>query len=444
MIKNRRVLNRKNCPAGGAAYWRSFVLASVLASANGALAQNVIAPPPAAYQTSSSASILTAPFSSPALGGPPPVVGLVESIGQGLILDFHPGLLYRLIYSDGTPFAPGQHVSTIVQEFSPTLSLNIGDHWSLNYGATLSIYSSKQFANETDQSISLVGNTSYDDWSFGFSQSYATSDSILEQTQTQTEQQSYNTVFTANRQLGSQLSAQFGVNQSIGTTAENGANQDVDAWSGSAGLNYQFWSRFGMGITASGGVDLITPGANTTFEQGQVSLNYRPGDKLTLSLAGGMEVSQIMGAQLVNPTFNVSLSYQPMPQTLLTLTAGRTVNPSYFQDLVTVDTTFGVGLSQRLLQKLTLTANASYTTTPYIGFAAVNDANAFNLNGAPIATYSSVTRQDDSTSLIVRLSCEVLKRGSVSVFYSVSDTSSTIQDFNLSTTQIGIELGYHY
>jgi hypothetical protein len=129
---------------------------------------------------------------------------------------------------------------------------------------------------------------------------------------------------------------------------------------------------------------------------------------------------------------------------LITVTAGRTVNPSYFQDLVTVNTSFGVGLSQRLLQKLTLTANAYYTTTPYIGFAAVNDSNAFNLNGAPITTFSSVTRQDDSTSLIVRLSCQVLKRGSLSVFYSVSDTTSSIQDFSLSTTQIGIELGYHY
>jgi hypothetical protein len=444
VINKFRGLDRQVRRTLADARWQRFVTAIVLLSATGALAQSVVAPPPAAYQNPSTLSPVTSPFSSPAPGAPPPVVGLVEQIGQTLILDFHPSALYRLIYSDGTPISPGVHVSTVIQEFSPALHLDIGDHWSVNYAATVSIYSSKQFANETDQSVSLNWHTTYDNWNFGFSQGYTTSDSILQQTQTQTEQQSYTTVFTASRQIGSQLSGQFSLNQGISSSSENGSSQDVDSWTGSAGLNYQFWPRFGMGITGSGGIDVITPGVNETFEQGQVSLNYRPGNKLSVSVSGGLEVSQLNGAQLVNPTFSGGIYYRPFPQTLISFSAARTVNPSYYQDLVTVNTSFDVGLSQRLFQRLTLTANADYTTTPFIGFALIDNANAFNLNGAPLSTFSSVTRQDDATSLIVRLSCELLKRGSVSVFYSVSDTTSSISDFSLSTTEVGIELGYHY
>jgi Putative beta-barrel porin 2 len=443
VINKPRGLDRHLRRTGAVALW-CVVPAITLVSATEAWAQGVIAPPPAAYQTPSTLSPLTSPFFSPAPGAPPAAVGLVETVGQTLILDFHPSLLYRLIYSDGTPTSPGVHVNTVIQEFSPGLRLNIGDHWALSYGADVNIYSSKQFANETDQNFSLNGHTTYQDWGFNFALGYSTSDSILQETQTQTEQQGYNTSFSASHQMTSHLSSQFSVSQSISSSSAGGVTQDVDAWNGSAGLNYQFWSRFGIGITGSGGINLVSPGANTAFEQGQVSLNYHPATKLSLSLSGGMEVSQLMGAQLVNPTFSGSINYSPVPQTTFSVGATRTVSPALYQDLVTVNTAFNVGVSQRLLEKLTLTANAAYSTTPYIGFALLDNANAFNLNGAPIATSSSVTRQDDSTSLIVRLSLALLKRGSLSIFYSVSDTTSSISDFDLSTTQVGIELGYHY
>jgi hypothetical protein len=408
--------------------------------ATGALAQNVIAPPPAAYQNP---SVL-----QPATTGPgegiPPALGFVVSLGPRLILDFHPSLLYRLIYDDGTPYAPGQRISTTIQEIDAGLRLDLGSHWNLACGTSVSLYSSSQFSDSTAQFISLAGHTTYQDWAFGLSGGYSTSDSILQETETQTEQQTYSSGISASRQLSSHLVAQFGMNQSYSTSSENGSSQDVAAWSVSAGLNYQVWSRFTVGITASGGVDLISPGANMTFEQGQATVNYRPGDKFSLSLSAGLEDTQLMGAQLVNPVFSASAAYKPWAQTTVSLTASRTVNPSYFYDQVTVDTGFNLSLSQRLLQRLTLTASAGYSSTPYIGFALVSDANAFNLNGAPLSSVSSVTRQDDSTFVTVRLSCALLKRGSVSIFYSKSDTTSSISDFSLTSTQVGLELGYHY
>jgi hypothetical protein len=191
-------------------------------------------------------------------------------------------------------------------------------------------------------------------------------------------------------------------------------------------------------------LDLITPGSGMTFEQGQASVNYQPGDKLTLSVSAGMEDTQLMGAQLVNPTFSGSVVYRPWEHTAASFTASRAVTPSFFQDTVTVNTSFAATVSQQLFQKFSLEATAGHTTTPFIGFARVTDANAFNLNGAPLASTSSVTRQDDSTSLTIRLSCPLLKRGTASLFYQYSDTTSSLSAFSLTSTQVGLELGYRY
>jgi hypothetical protein len=425
---------------GGAAFWRGPALACLLAGATVARAQNVVAPPPEAYQ------IAPAPVfgSTPTGEGLAPVAGMIVSLGPQLILDLHPSMLYRLIYAEGLPVGPGKDVSTVIQQFSPGLHLQLGTHWTLSYSSSLSVYSSSQFADATSQNVVLSGKTTYEDWAFGFSQSYSVSDSILQETETQTEQQGFTTTFSANRQLGSHLSAQFGANQTFSSASQNGSSQDIHAWTGSAGLTDQLWSRFGVGVIASGGVDLITPGQGISFEQGQLNLNYQAGDKLRMSVSGGMEDSQFGGVNLVNPTLFASIVYRPFERTTLTLTGSRMVNPSLYQDLVTVNTSVIASVAQRLLGRLTLSGSVGFSSTPYIGFAQLTEANAFTLNGAPLQTTSSVTRQDDSTFVNIRLTCGVLKRGTASLFYQDSRTSSSVSGFSLASTQVGLELGYHY
>jgi hypothetical protein len=56
----------------------------------------------------------------------------------------------------------------------------------------------------------------------------------------------------------------------------------------------------------------------------------------------------------------------------------------------------------------------------------------------------SVNREDDLTTITVRLSCPFLQHGNASVFYNWSDNSSNEAGFGYTSNQIGLELGYRF
>jgi hypothetical protein len=446
-LRNQSIISRRDAvpgraPGGAAPFWSGLALSGFLACATGARAQGVLAPPSQPYERPAvSQSITTSPA-----GGVPPEAGLLApsaGLWQWGSVDFHPHLLYRLLYGDGIPSGPGDHQTTMIQEISPGLLLDLGRQWTLDYTPALRLYSSRKFADGTDQSAVLAGQTSYQDWSYKLSQTYSSSSAPLLETEAPTEQVNYMTALSADRQLGSHLSAQLGANQNFRTVSEFGGAQDVREWSGSSGLNWQFWRGFGIGVTASGGCDLITPGSDMTFEQGQASVNYQPGDKLNLALSAGMEDTQINGARLANPTFSASVIYRPLDGTAASLSATRSVTPSFFQNTVTVDTIFSGTVSQKLFRKFSLDASGGYSTTPFIGFARISDGT-FTLTGLPRLGVAAVSRQDDSTFFNVRLSCPFLKRGTASLFFQETDTTSSVSLFSLTSTQVGLELGYRY
>ena len=66
------------------------------------------------------------------------------------------------------------------------------------------------------------------------------------------------------------------------------------------------------------------------------------------------------------------------------------------------------------------------------------------------ATGLSTSRNDDVYSFNARLSCHLLKRGTVAVFYSYSENSSSQtgftsgSGFGYTSTQVGFEIGYRY
>jgi hypothetical protein len=388
--------------------------------------------------------------SQPLFGTPSDTLlsGVGSILSPGLFqwgpVDVHPGVNYSFSYESGISAAPGRHVSTVDEELTPGVLLNLGRHWTLDYSTTLRLYSSSALPSATDQSVLLAGQTTYHDWSFNLSQGYSSSTQVLLETQAPTDEENYTTSFAASRSLGGNLSAQFGANQAFRFASEFGTNQQVREWSGSTGLNYQFWSGFGLGVSVSGGTDQISPGSGMDFEQGQVSANYQPGAKLNLSISAGMEDTQMMGQQLDNPTFSASLVYQPLERTTAALTAARSVSPSLYQDTLTVNTMFSAAVRQQLFQKLSLQASVGYSITPYEGFALITDANAFNLNGAPLSSTVMVSRRDESAFFRVSLGFPVLKRGSASVYFGETDSTSSLAAFAVNSTQFGFEFGYHY
>jgi hypothetical protein len=423
-----------------------LLLPALLGTLSGAWAQGVLTPPSEAYEKPAASYSLTTNVN---VGIPPLATSGAPAPGpfQSGLWDFHPHLLYRFIYGDGIPAGPTNHFKTIIQEISPGLLLNVGDHWTLDYTPTVRLYSSKQFPNSTDELAVLSGHTTYQDWGFGLSQTYAAGSSPLVETESLADQVNYLTTLQASRQLGSQLSAQLSLSQSLQSTSVGNIDQEVEQWTLNPALNYQVSSQFGIGLQGSFGYDAISPGSDMTFEQAQGTMSWQPGEKLTLNASAGLEVRQLLGTQIINPIYNGAITYRPWKETAASLGASRTVSPSFYQDDVLVSSTISATLRQEFLQHYNVEVSGGYTTSPFVGFATVEAFNQGNqIYPAPPLVMTTVqqNRTDISRFLRVSLGSTFLQRGTVSVFYSYNDTTSGLAAFSLTSTQVGIELGWRY
>ena len=339
-----------------------------------------------------------------------------------------PHVLYRFLYANGIQSSPGNQQNTVIQEISPGIVFDIGTHWALDYTPTLRFYSNHRFQDEFNNSVTLAGRTAYDDWLFGFSQSYASSDAPEVQTGTQTSQEIYSTALTASYAFNSTVSLDMGLYQNFQFT---GNLQNSRDWSTMEWLNYQFWPRFNAGIGAGVGYVNVDVGPDQTYAQSAARINWRATDKISFQINAGFEDRQFLNSgtgDLLSPTFGASIQYQPFDATKISLNANRFVAPSYFQDQVTENTSVNCDLSQRLLGKYYLDLNAGYNMTKYVASASAVTAN----------------RDDDYYTFSARLSHSFLKRGTVALIYQYSRNSSTTPGFTYSSSQVGIEIGYRY
>jgi hypothetical protein len=115
---------------------------------------------------------------------------------------------------------------------------------------------------------------------------------------------------------------------------------------------------------------------------------------------------------------------------------------------VTENTGVTADLNQRLLGKLSLDLNGGYSTTKYLSSTSLSNQIGYGAG-----------RNDNYYSFNARLSCPLLKRGTVSVFYQYSENSSSQtrylqyyqhnvplsqSAFAYTSSQVGIEIGYRY
>ncbi|HXP61794.1 MAG TPA: hypothetical protein VN829_14970, partial [Dongiaceae bacterium] len=103
----------------------------------------------------------------------------------------------------------------------------------------------------------------------------------------------------------------------------------------------------------------------------------------------------------------------------------------FFLNQVIENTYVSLTFHQRLLKKLDFDLTGSYRNSSYLD------------TGPALAS----GRQDDYTSVTARLSVPFLKRGAVGVFYqALQDISKvpTVAQYQLSSTQVGFDLGYHF
>jgi hypothetical protein len=404
-------------------------------------------PPFIGPATVGSAQPLSPIMGTSALSGAPGPVGPV-TLGPGIPLwgpiDIHPHLLYTFLDGNGIQATPGHQSKTVINTVAPGFLLNLGAHWSIDYTPTFSFYSSSAFKNTTDESVTLRGDWTYEDWVLGLSQNYVSSTQPLIETGRQTDTEAYATALNASYQMGSKFSLQLGLNQNFRDATGEGLS-DLEEWTTQDWLNYQAGTMFGMGIGLIAGYDNVDPGSAMPFEQIQGRINFHPGPKLTLTLGGGVEDRQFLdpGAPpLISPIFNGSLLYQIFQPTTLSLSASRSVTPSLLDNQIETITAVNGLIRQQLSKKFSVEANAGYTTEPQTSIVA-GPLPQYFLGAPPRSTLQEV-RNDTVTSFRISLLYDVVQRATFSVFYTLSDNSSGQANFAYWSHQVGLSLNYHY
>lgn len=402
------------------------------------LAQPILAPPPLEFQQQTPALRPARPH--PADTSAPPAA----SPSQGPLplqwgpVQFHPHLLYRFSYGDGIGSSPGRDSTTAIQELSPGLLFQLGSHWTLDYTPTLRFYSSRRFRDTVDHAVLFGGSTGYEDWSFGLSQGYSSSSQPLVETASQTDTETFSTSLNAVRQLSTKLSLELGLSQNLRyVDGGNSTNQlaGSKSWSTMDWLNCQFWPDFGAALGVGFGYDQPSAGSDMTYEQVQARIQWRPGDKVSITVNGGFENRQFLDSDepdSLSPIYGASILYQIFESTSLSANVNRTVSPSYYQSQINESTDLNGSIRQRFFKKLNLDLTGGYRQSSY---------RSTGRSGVVIA---NPNREDDYSYFNVRLSIPFLKRGTLAAFFQASDNQSSANDYASSSRQGGFEVGYRF
>jgi hypothetical protein len=341
-----------------------------------------------------------------------------------------PHVDYQVMAAKGILAAPSNHVDTVIQNISPGVLLNLGPHWSLDYTATIGLYSNTNFGTEIDHSFTLTGQTIYTDWVFGFLQSIVFSKSPQIETAAQTSEQYYDTTVTGHHEDSEHISEDLAVYQNIQETA--GGYENTRTWSTLDWLNYQPQSHFNMGIGAGLGYDNADFGPDSVYEQAEARTNWRATQKLSFQVNGGVEETEFLGGQgagdLFSPIYGATIQYQPFAETQISVYVNRVVSPTIFVGEYSEDTSIGCSFGQRLLGQIFLNLSGSYNNQQYV--ASSDDIAA--------------ARTDKFYALSVRLSHSFLQRGQASIFYQYGSDNSTALGYSFSSNQYGVELNYSF
>lgn len=339
-----------------------------------------------------------------------------------------PHLLYRFLYGNGIPAHPGEDTTTAIHQVSPGVLLQIGSHWSIDYTPTFYDYSSSKFTDHLDQALHLNFGSAYRDWVINFNQNYIASSTPIVETAQQTDQQNHNTSLDAYYSISSQWSLQLGLVQNLRFTPDF---NDLHEWSTTDWLVYQWAPRLQLSGGISAIYDNVESGADMTSQQYLGRINWTPGAKTTFEVHGGLEDRQILhssAGDLLNPVFGANFTYLPFTYTEVKLSADRTITPTFFNNQVTDRVDLKGSIRQRFFEHFWFTVTGEYANTDYIETVA----------GTP------TVRRDNYYSVNFRLTTAVMKRGSISVFYTLSDNTSDNEAFAFNSNQGGVELGVAY
>jgi len=322
----------------------------------------------------------------------------------------------------------GDSQDSEIQDINLTLNFDYQDLWSFNYNPSWTYYSNDRFDDSDSYSANFSSDFGIQDWRIGISQSYRDSNGSLVETGSQTQQTSWGTTLSASRQLNATWYLDLSANQDLRSTT---SFSDVRDRSGSGWLRHQASSTVNSSIGFTWGYADIDPGLNTEYMQFLLRFGFKPTDKLSANIQGGIDSRKVDAPgfdKQENPTYNASIQYQAFDYTTLALSLSRSISASYFSNFNNETEALTLSLRQRLLGRFFLTASYGERSSEYLD----------------LLDNFVVARNDEYDSFSLDLSTQLLDRISVSAFYRNNENATNATGFGFSSDQTGFQVGYRY
>ncbi len=340
-----------------------------------------------------------------------------------------PRVSYRFLYGDGIMARPGRKTTSTLQTLTPGLQLGLGEYWAVDYVATLTYYSSKEFSDTVGHKIDLTGGTTYKDWFLYFSQNYNTSSATLLQTGEQTRSSNHTTTFTSSYAVTPVLSWDSSLAQRVMFVEE--PNPTTRDWTATEGFNYRYSRQLSLGLSTAVGYMSVDPGADMRYVQPQGQVTWSPLNKLSLSMQGGYETRKFLsgpGGRLTTSDYRGTVVYTPFEYTRLTYLNVRGSAPTYITGQFPKQTRWNIILDQRLLRRFFL--HTGYSEEHYTYYDSENPG--------------TILRKDKGYLYNARLTTTVFRRVSLAGYYQFRKLRSSDPQFSFSGSYVGFEVGFRY
>jgi hypothetical protein len=352
--------------------------------------------------------------------------GLAALVNWGPVVP-HLHLSYNWVSADGLP-VNGATADSTIQTYATGLELQIGRRSSLTYTATKMQYSQSALRNTLDHAATFATAFNIFDWQFDGSGSYGSQSPILFETARQTARKTYSFSINGQHQLGSRTYFDAAVNRDIRLAEE--AFTTSREWSTTERIRLQPSESFVASIGLTSGYDAVTPGADIVFYRPQLGINWRPGERLTINVSGGIEKRNFQSgiAKDINMfIYSTTVAYKPFEHTSITLGSSRNSSVAFFANSISRNTEYNIIFEQRLLQHITFQARFVYDNAKYL-----------------VADVATLEHEDRSSSADFRLSTTILRRVSIAALYQHRRNKSNRSELSFDSNQYGGEISVHF
>jgi hypothetical protein len=366
---------------------------------------------------------------------------------SGSLLQYGPVALrtnvsYRYMNAEGLP-AGNRRVASEIQSFTPAITLDFGQNWSVSYRPSWNYYTARALDDTFDQAAAIRGAVIGQHWFLSLSQDISVASPTLYETGRQTEQKAWSTAASAARSFGSRYS--LNLNAAV-SELQSKIGKDSRDWSTTDRLTVQISRSLTFGIGPTLGYTEIFDAPDMTYQRYMGSLSFTPTAKLALSADAGVELRQTNSSaskDMENPIVSLVATYRPFETTSVTVGFDRTVNSSLYDKQVTVGANWRLHFEQRLLRHFYFSADWAQSENKYLAttilFSAPPPQNPEDPTLPPILV-SLPGRKDRIEEFRCRISTQLFQRVSAAATYQQTDNHSSQGGFGVSSKQYGFEI----